>query len=432
MSEKKQLKFYGIQWPIMLAILAVGILGIFTETFGTDMPATLLIMFTIGIPLYEIGNRIPIWNKYVGGGIVLAFLGTSALVYFNILPEIYVESIGNFTEKVNFLNLFIIVLITGSVLSLDRKVLLKSFVGYIPAILGGLLGAFLLASLVGLFFGKAPQDIILNYVLPVMGGGNGGGAVPLSQMYADVTGLPSENYYQFAIIILTVANIFAIMMASLLDRLGELRPNLTGNKSTILRNESEELVKEDEKYDPTLQDVAAGLVLGLACFGFGFLMSKLILPSIFGIKIHNLAYMIIFVVILAATGVVPKNIREGAKRLQTFFSKYLVLIIMVGVGVDLDLGELAAALSFSNVILALAIVVGATLGSAIVGWFVGFYPIDAAITAGLCMANRGGSGDLAVLGAGDRMGLMAYAQLSSRLGGAIVLIIGSILFSIFM
>ncbi|MEF7522147.1 2-hydroxycarboxylate transporter family protein [Erysipelothrix rhusiopathiae] len=432
MSEKKQLKFYGIQWPIMLAILAIGALGIFTETLGTDMPATLLVMFTIGIPLYEIGNRIPIWNKYVGGGIVLAFLGTSAMVYFNILPEVYVESIGNFTEKVNFLNLFIIVLITGSVLSLDRKVLLKSFVGYIPAILGGLLGAFLLASVVGIFFGKAPQDIILNYVLPVMGGGNGGGAVPLSQMYADVTGLPSENYYQFAIIILTVANIFAIMMASLLDRLGELRPNLTGNKSTILRNESEELVKEDEKYDPTLQDVAAGLVLGLACFGFGFLMSKLILPSIFGVKIHNLAYMIIFVVILAATGVVPQNIREGAKRLQSFFSKYLVLIIMVGVGVDLDLGELARALSFSNVILALAIVVGATLGSAIVGWFVGFYPIDAAITAGLCMANRGGSGDLAVLGAGDRMGLMAYAQLSSRLGGAIVLIIGSILFSIFM
>ena len=76
MSEKKQLKFYGIQWPIMLAILAIGALGIFTETFGTDMPATLLVMFTIGIPLYEIGNRIPIWNKYVGGGIVLAFLGS--------------------------------------------------------------------------------------------------------------------------------------------------------------------------------------------------------------------------------------------------------------------------------------------------------------------------------------------------------------------
>lgn len=45
-----------------------------------------------------------------------------------------------------------------------------------------------------------------------------------------------------------------------------------------------------------------------------------------------------------------------------------------------------------------------------------FYPIDTAITAGLCMANRGGSGDIAVLGAAHRLELISYAQLSSRLG----------------
>jgi len=72
--------------------------------------------------------------------------------------------------------------------------------------------------------------------------------------------------------------------------------------------------------------------------------------------------------------------------------------------------------------------VGAIIGSALVGQLVGFYPIDAAITAGLCMANRGGSGDIAVLGACKRMPLMAYAQVSSRLGGGIILIIGSVLF----
>lgn len=60
---------------------------------------------------------------------------------------------------------------------------------------------------------------------------------------------------------------------------------------------------------------------------------------------------------------------------------------------------------------------------------VGFYPIDSAVTAGLCMANRGGNGDVAVLGAAKRMDLMAYAQLSSRLGGGIVLIIASFIFS---
>ena len=429
MSDKKELKLYGVQWYIMLAIIALGILGIATETFGTNMPQTLLVMFVIGIPLYEIGQRVPIWNKYVGGGIVAAFLGTALLVHFNILSEVYAGSIKAFTSDVNFLTMFIVVLIAGSVLSLDRKILIQSFVGYIPAILGGLAGAMLLGVLTGLLFGITPSEIILNYVLPVMGGGNGGGAVPLSQIYADVTGNAAEEYYQFAIIILTIANIFAIAIGSLLNGLGEKRKELTGDKATIIRNEAAQFETEDEVYEPTLADVAGGLVLGLGAYGFGLIMSKLVLPDIFGIKIHTLAYMIIFVVVLAATGVIPKNLREGARRLQMFFSKHLVLIIMVGVGIDLDINELIAALSLRNVAVAAAIIIGATIGSAGVGYLVGFYPIDSAVTAGLCMANRGGSGDLAVLGAADRMDLMAYAQLSSRLGGAVVLIIASIIFS---
>ena len=44
--------------------------------------------------------------------------------------------------------------------------------------------------------------------------------------------------------------------------------------------------------------------------------------------------------------------------------------------------------------------------------------------------NRGGSGDLQVLGACKRMQLMCYAQISSRIGGAIILTIGSIVFSV--
>lgn len=429
MSEKKELKLYGIQWYLVIPILIIGMIGIYTQKLGTDMPSTLFIMFVIGIPLYEIGKRIPIWNKYVGGGIVLAFLGTAALVEFNILPEMYAESIDAFTGDVNFLTLFIIVLITGSVLSLDRKVLIQSFIGYIPAILGGLVGAALLGMLFGLFFGISPQNIIINYVLPIMGGGNGGGALPLSELYADITGQDSKTYYSFAIIILTVANIFAIIAGSVLNGLGEKFPQLTGDKHTIIRNADAAFETTDEVYEPTLADVAGGLVIGLTAYGFGVLMSKLFLP---GLKIHTLAWMIISVVILAALGVIPKNLREGASRLQAFFSKYLVLIIMVGVGVDLSLSELWAALSPSNILISLAIVIGAILGSAGVGYLVGFYPIDTAVTAGLCMANRGGSGDLAVLGAADRMTLMAYAQLSSRLGGAIVLILGSIFMQMFL
>lgn len=152
------------------------------------------------------------------------------------------------------------------------------------------------------------------------------------------------------------------------------------------------------------------------------------IPEVFGVAIHTFAYRIIFVAVANALGVIPTYVRKASQKLQNFFTKNLILIIMVGVGASTDLGELMAAITFSNVVMALMIVIGAILGSALIGYLVGFYPIDAAITGGLCMANRGGSGDLAVLGAADRMGLISYAQLSSRLGGGMVLVIGSIIF----
>ena len=83
----------------------------------------------------------------------------------------------------------------------------------------------------------------------------------------------------------------------------------------------------------------------------------------------------------------------------------------------------------AGVYIVLMIVIGCCIGSGLFGWIVGFYPVESAITAGLCMANMGGAGDLAVLGAAKRMDLMVYAQISSRIGGAMVLLIASILFA---
>ena len=74
-------------------------------------------------------------------------------------------------------------------------------------------------------------------------------------------------------------------------------------------------------------------------------------------------------------------------------------------------------------------VLGAFFGAAVIGKFVGFYPVEAGITAGLCMANMGGTGDVAVLSAANRMELMPFAQISSRLGGAIILLLGSLMLS---
>ncbi|MCD8369761.1 MAG: 2-hydroxycarboxylate transporter family protein, partial [Clostridiales bacterium] len=345
-----------------------------------------------------------------------------------LIPEQYVELIGDMVQgDVNILNVFIISLIMGSILSLDRNVLIRSFGGYIPTILGGLAGAALLGVATGLIFGVSPIDMVIKYVLPIMGAG----AVPLSQIYEQISGEPAANYYSFAIIILTIANLFCIVAGALLNRLGQIRPSLTGDGTQIMPVDSK-LIKEDIKVDVTLNDYCGALLLLGTVFAVGRLFSKVLLPTVLGAQIHNFAYSIIFVVIIAALGIIPANIRVAAKNMQGFMVSVVGMLTMVGMGVDFDLAELVAAMSPSNLLIALMVVLGAILGSAFVGKLVGFYPIDAAVTAGLCMANRGGSGDIAVLGAANRLDLISYAQLSSRVGGGVVLIIASFFFSFFL
>lgn len=416
---------YAVCSAVIIAVMMTGALG-------TDITAFIAVCCVISIIFNKIGKILPIWNTYIGGGLLMIFFGTAVLKQMNLIPEEYVELIGNMVQgDVNILNVFIIALIMGSILSLDRNVLLRSFGGYIPAILGGLVGASLLGVVTGLVFGVKPVDMIIKYVLPIMGGGNGAGAVPLSQIYEQISGEPAANYYSFAIIILTIANLFCIVAGALLNRLGQLKPGLTGDGTSIMPVDSK-LIKEDVSVKVTLNDYCGVLLLLGTVFAVGRLFSKVLLPTLFGAKIHNFAYSIIFVVIIAALGVIPKNIRVAAKHTQGFMVSVVGMLTMVGMGVDFDLAELLSAATPSNLLIAFMVVVGAILGSALVGKLVGFYPIDAAVTAGLCMANRGGSGDIAVLGAANRLELISYAQLSSRVGGGIVLIIASFFFSFFL
>ena len=432
-EEKKTFLLGGLPWWQAAAAIVLCLVTMFWGIQSSSITGTLCSCFALAVVLYELGERLPIWNNYIGGGLLMAFFGVALLKYFGMIPQETIDNI-NFIisgDEVNLLELYIVFLIVGSVLALDKDILLKSFAGYIPAILGGLAVSSLFGVLAGLAFGVNPTTAIMKYVLPIMGGGNGAGAVPLSNIYETVTGDPAANFYGFAIIILTIGNIFAIIGSALLNTVGQKFPKMTGDKKTLVRG-GENIARDDVKIKTTTQDMLGAMVIACGCYSVGRIMSKKLLPTIAGASIHAYAYMIIFVVILAASGLIPVRIRAGAKRIQSFWTGVMGMVIMVGMGADFDIAELFSVMTPGNVIMALAIVIGAIIGAGGIGYLVGFYPVDAALTAGLCMANRGGSGDLACLGAADRMELMAYAQLSSRLGGGIVLIIASFLFSFWL
>jgi Na+/citrate or Na+/malate symporter len=55
---------------------------------------------------------------------------------------------------------------------------------------------------------------------------------------------------------------------------------------------------------------------------------------------------------------------------------------------------------------------------ALVGRWLNMYPIEAAII-NACHSGQGGTGDVAILTAANRMQLMPFAQIATRIGGAI-------------
>ena len=440
-AQKEAFKIFGMAWYVYAAVAGIALVAMFGDYLPSNTVGAFAILYTLGIALGWIGDRIPVWNTYIGGGSILAFLGSAYLVYVGIIPEATIETVKIFMDTTDFLDLFIAVLITGSILSVNRKLLLKAFAGYLPAILAGIVGAILLGMVGGLLVGVEPARVATEYVLPIMGGGTGAGAIPMADIYANATGNDPAKWLSFGLSILTIANIIAIISAGVLNKIGELSfgKALTGNGELIRNAEDISALEGKEEVKVTQRDIACGLILACAFYVAGNILSKVVqIPefTLFGstlkIDIHRFAWMVVLVAIANIAGVIPAELRVGANKLQGYFSKQFLLVIMCGVGIALtDLGELIAAFTFGNVLIAALIVIGAILGSGLVGWLVGFYPIETAITAGLCMANRGGSGDLAVLGAAKRMELISFAQISSRLGGGLMLIIASVVFGIF-
>ena len=446
--DPRESKWGGISLPMFLCALIVVAIVVYVP-FGLDkegnpgsfLRPNFLIMFSalavFGLLFGEIGDRIPIWDEFIGGGTILVFVLAAVFGTYKLVPENFMKAVNIFYNKqpVNFLEMFIPALIVGSVLTVDRKTLIKSISGYIPLIIIGVTGASIGGIVVGFIFGKTPIDVMMNYVLPIMGGGTGAGAIPMSEIWSSKTGRPASEWFAFAISILSIANIIAILSGALLKKLGEVKQNLTGNGELIIDNSKEAIKDKEVDLKPELVDTVAAFILTGVLFMVAHILGELWAAFAkshhIDFELHRLVFLILLTMFLNIANLVPDKIKAGAKRMQTLFSKHTIWILMAAVGFTTDVQEIINAVTISNLLIALAIVLGAVGFIMLIARKMKFYPIEAAITAGLCMANRGGAGDVAVLGAADRMDLMSFAQISSRIGGAMMLVLGSVLFGLF-
>ncbi|NLH55055.1 MAG: 2-hydroxycarboxylate transporter family protein [Acholeplasmataceae bacterium] len=456
-------KLYGMPW-YYFAIFALVILvvtyvpiGLKGEDFmvKSNLPAGMLGMFglmiVLGTIFNEIGEKTPIIRSYLGGGAIVTIFATSALVYFKLLPsDIVSTSINEATGAVSvagtmrnffatgggFLDWYIAALITGSILGMNRKLLAKASARFFPAILGGVVVSLLLTWLVGAIIGYGGIKAMLLIGLPIIGGGMGAGAVPMSQIFESFDYQGALNVMVPAV---AIGNTLSIVFSGLLPKLfkGE-NWNGQGALMKVSGDPREyELTPEElaERDKIDIKNLGIGILVSASFFCFGIIINKLMLlidpNKTFLGNIHAYAWMIIAVAVCKITRALPSKLEIACHQWFQFMSKNLTPMLLVGIGaVYVTLGDVINAFSLQYLLLCLVTVVGAIIGAGAVSYLVGFYPVEGAITSGLCMSNMGGTGDVACLSAADRMELMPFAQISSRIGGAFILLLATLLLSL--
>ena len=410
----------GIKLPVYIGIAVLVFITMYLEILPGGMIGAFAVMMVFGGLFNVIGNNLPIVRTYLGGGAIVCIFASAFLVYFGIIPQSVVDNVDVFMNSVGFLNFYIAALITGSILGMNRTLLLKAAVRFLPVAVCAMTTAILAVGVVGAITGYGFVDAIMYVAIPMMGGGMGAGVVPLSGMYAEALGQDSAALISRMIPASTLGNVSAIVGAGLLAKLGTVKPSLTGNGQLMRKNDDS--MKETTDNKPDFQMLGIGLILAMTFYTLGVVVNKLV-PSV-----HAYAWMIILVAFSKAFGLIPEKFEKSAQQWSQFVMKNWTSALLVGIGISMiDLGAVISAFSPLYMLLVLVVVACVALGAGIGGYFVGFYPVESAITAGLCTTNMGGTGDIAVLSAAKRMELLPFAQIATRICGALILIVASIL-----
>jgi len=425
----------GIPIGYYLLMLVIIVAGTCLNKIPNNFLTGFAFCMILGFLLTWLGKQSKYFDMLGGPSLLCLFIPTF-LVYLGIFPKSVVKFTKVFyTGQMGYIDYFIASLICGSILSMDRNILVNAGKRYAVPLLTGVVVSFLGAGALGIFSGYGFGRGILNLAIPIMGGGIGAGAIPLASIYEGYGYTLGNGADVLSMLMpaVTLANIFAILMGALLNALGKKEDRFftgfSGSGQLMRTGEIFEKKEEDNKTSATFVSLGIGLLMSGTLYIFGYLVSKMLCPAI-----HAYAWTILTTAVLKIAGLVPRKLEEGAGDWYGLISYVGVPTILVCVSlISMDIPVILDALTDPiYLLISFVVTVLAAIGAGFGGMLMKMNFVEAAITAGLCMANAGGAGDVAVLGAAERMNLMPFAQISSRIGGAMILLIASFLTPILM
>ena len=412
--------------PLPLFLLAGGLIAL--DCLGGKLPSDIVVMVAtlsfFGFACGEFGKRLPILGKLGAAAICATFI-PSALVHYGLLPDVVVESTTKFYKSTNILYLYICCIIVGSIMSMNRTTLIQGFMRiFFPMLCGEIVGMVVGVS-VGTALGLEPFQVFFFIVLPIMAGGVGEGAIPLSIGYAALMHMDQGVALGRVLPMVMLGSLTAIVIAGGLNQLGKRFPHLTGEGQLMpnRRNETHRETPAEGKMDVTT--LASGALLAVLLYMLGMLGQKTIgLPAPVG--------MLFLAVLLKLVNGVSPRLQEGSQMVYKFFRTAVTYPILFAVGVAITpWQELVNAFTLTNLLVIISTVSALVATGFLVGKKIGMHPIDVAIVS-CCQSGQGGTGDVAILTSGNRMNLMPFAQIATRIGGAINVSLGLLFLSHFL
>lgn len=398
--------------PVFLLLAALTVGFTVTGKVPSDILMNIAMLSLGGFACAEVGKRIPLINQ-MGAGAIFATFVPSYLVYAHLLHDDVVTSITTFTKSSNFLYLFISAIIVGSIFGMDRKVLVSGFLKiFAPLAAGSVVGG-LTGMAVGTALGMDPLHTLFFVVIPIMAGGVGEGAIPLSVGYGQILHLPSGDLLAELLPAVMFGSLTAILFAGALNLLGKRFPHLTGEGRLSIGEDDVPLAGDEAvRVTPPAATIAAAGITAVCLYLTGALAQRL-----FGWP--GPVTMLFLAVLLKLGRAAPPSLEQGAFAVYQFFRTAVTYPLLFAIGVSMTpWDKLMAAFSLANVITIVATVTALMTTGFVTARFVRMYPIDVAIVTA-CHSGQGGTGDVAILTAANRMQLMPFAQIATRIGGAV-------------
>jgi malate:Na+ symporter len=408
---------------IPLAALIVGL--ILTGELKSDLPIMIAVIGMGGATCAEIGKRIPLLGKMGGAAIVSAFL-PSYLVSLGWIHADLIKPVTDFTKASNFIYLFVSAVVVGSIFTMDRELIVKGFAKiFLPLVVGSVL-ALAAGAAVGVACGMPLRQVLFFVIIPVMGGGLGEGAIPLSVGYGEVMGVDSGRILAQLLPVILLGNLCAIMICGLLDMIGKRYPALTGNGRLQLGEKANDVLPSHattgEDSAELVNDVIAAGMCAIALYLAGVMMHAL-----FGLP--GPVCMLFLAVLLKLLKVIPARLESGARTLFRFFTTCVTYPLLFANSIAVThWSELSSAFHLGNLLTILTTIGVLVLTGCVMARKLGMHPIEVGIVNS-CHSGLGGTGDIAILTAANRMQLLPFAQISTRIGGAITVMLALLLFS---